>query len=267
MTGAQRGLTLIELLVALALALIALFAASTLLISSTRSAGDLQVRSDLLLEQQVAQNYLLANVREAAFVYPSGTPITLPVNYSTTRPGGGTWTAGGSVPLLAFIQAPERPVSGCALTNADTRRACYTFRAYYPVRRADWVAGAPDPANPGPDAGNDDRWVLAEFAQPLNATTPPTVSGALNLAAAGLSGTASLLLDYVQQAAPGLPPLLSAVTPSPQTPGGVRVTLNVSLNRNMRGRDTTQPARPGASPASWVQSVTIAPRNVGTLPP
>ena len=47
----------------------------------------------------------------------------------------------------------------------------------------------------------------------------------------------------------------------------VRVTLNVSLNRNVRGRDTTQPARPGASPASWVQSVTIAPRNVGTLPP
>ena len=66
MTGAQRGLTLIELLVALALALIALFAASNLLISSTQSAGDLQVRSDLLLEQQVAQNYLLANVREAA---------------------------------------------------------------------------------------------------------------------------------------------------------------------------------------------------------
>lgn len=262
-----QGFTLIELLIGISLALLVLFAASSLLISSSRSASDLQVRNDLLLEQQVAANYLIAGAREAAYVYPNGTPINLPANYSTTRPGGGSWTVGGSVPILAFIQAPERPVAGCALTTADTRRACYVFRAYYPVLRSDWTAGAPDEANPGPDTSNDTRWVLAEFAQPLNAVTPPTITGALNLAAAGLDGTASLLLDYVQPAVPGLPDLLSAVTPAPQTPGGVRVTLNLSLNRAVRGRDTTLPARPDANPVNWVQRVTVAPRNVGTLSP
>lgn len=262
-----QGFTLIELLVALSLALVVLFAASNLLIGSSRSASDLQVRNDLLLEQQVAVNYLLAGAREAAYVYPAGTVINLPAHYSTARPGGGSWTVGGSVPILAFLQAPERPVAGCALTTAETRRACYTFRAYYPVRRADWVAGAPDQANPGPDPGNDDRWVLAEFAQPLDAVTPPTVTGALNLAAAGLTGSASLLLDDVQPAVSGLPPLLSAVTSTPQTPGAVRVTVNVSLNRAVRGRDVTQPVRPDANPATWTQAMTVAPRNVGTLAP
>lgn len=262
-----QGFTLTELLIGIALALLVLFAAGSLLVSSSRSASDLQIRNDLLLEQQVAANYLLAGAREAAYVYPNGTAINLPAHYSTTRPGGGSWTVGGSVPILAFIQAPERPVAGCALTTADTRRACYTFRAYYPVRRADWTAAAPPEANPGADPGNDDRWVLAEFTQVLNAVTPPTVTGAQNLAAGGLNGAATLLLDYVQPAVPGLPALLDAVTPVPQAPGTVRVTMNLSLNRAVRGRDTTLPARPDATPATWVQRVTVAPRNVGTLAP
>lgn len=261
--------TLIELLVAVALALIIMFAASSLLISSSRSSGDLQARNDLLQEFQIAQNYLIANVREAAYVYPQGTTLNLGSGVTTRRPGGGNWVVGSaSAPILAIVKAPELPVSGC--TSND--RACYKFKAYYPVRRGTWVSGvsATGQNNPGADPSNQAAWLLVEYTKNLVQTTPPTVSQltALALSPTDLaSETGKLLLDYVQPAVTGLPPLFTAPPAGPQVAGQTRVTVNLSVSRAVAGKAVVVPVRPSTDPATWVQSVLVSPRNVGRLNP
>ncbi|GAA5438042.1 PilW family protein [Deinococcus aquaticus] len=261
--------TLIELLVAVALALIIMFAASSLLISSSRSSGDLQARNDLLQEFQIAQNYLIANVREAAYVYPQGTTLNLGGGVTTRRPGGGNWVVGSaSAPILAIVKAPQEAVSGCVAGNED---ACYKFKAYYPVRRGTWVAGLGDTQNnPGADPSNEDAWLLVEYTKNLVQTTPPTVSQltALPLTPGGLNGeSGKLLLDYVQPAVTGLPPLFTAPPAGPQVAGQTRVTVNLSVSRTVAGKAAVVPARPSTDPATWVQGVLVSPRNVGRLNP
>ena len=262
--------TLIELLVAVALALIIMFAASSLLISSSRSSGDLQARNDLLQEFQIAQNYLIANVREAAYVYPQGTTLDLGSGVTTRRPGGGNWVVGSaSAPILAIVKAPQEAVSGCSSTNGD---ACYKFKAYYPVRRGTWVSGvsASGQNNPGADPSNEDTWLLVEYTKNLVQTAPPTVSQLTDLALTpgGLNGeSGKLLLDYVQPAVTDLPPLFTAPPAGPQVAGQTRVAVNLSVSRVMAGKAVVVPARPSTDPATWVQSVLVSPRNVGRLNP
>ena len=260
--------TLIELLVAVALALIILFAASSLLISSSRSSSDLQVRNDLLQEQQIAQNYLIANLREAAYVYPQGTTLNLGSGVTTQRPGGGAWVVGSSTaPILAIVKAPELPVSGCSASND---RACYKFKAYYPVVRATWVSGvgAASQNNPGADPSNETSWLLVEYTKNLVQTTPPTITQLTDLAPVGLNGeSGKLLLDYVQPAVTGLPPLFEVPAAGPQAAGQTRVTVNLSVSRAASGKIVAVPARASTDPATWVQPVLVAPRNVGRLTP
>lgn len=260
--------TLIELLVAVGLALIILFAASSLLISSSRSSSDLQVRNDLLQEQQIAQNYLIANVREAAYVYPQGTSLNLGSGVTTRRPGGGAWVVGSATaPILAIVKAPELPVSGCSSSND---RACYKFKAYYPVVRSTWVGGlsAASQNNPGADPSNETSWLLVEYTKNLVQTTPPTVTQLTALAPGGLDGeSGKLLLDYVQPAVTGLPPLFEVPAAGPQAAGQTRVTVNLSVSRAASGKVVAVPTRASTDPATWTQPVLIAPRNVGRLTP
>ncbi|MGM9321540.1 PilW family protein [Deinococcus aquaticus] len=260
--------TLIELLVAVALALIIMFAASSLLISSSRSSGDLQARNDLLQEFQIAQNYLIANVREAAYVYPQGTTLNLGGGTTTQRPGGGNWVVGSaSAPILAIVRAPELPVSGCSASND---RACYKFKAYYPVLRATWVSGLGPTSqnNPGADPANETSWLLVEYTKNLVQTTPPTITELTDLTLVPVTGASGkLLLDYVQPAVTGLPPLFTAPPAGPQVAGQTRVTVNISVSRAVAGKAVVVPVRPSTDPATWVQSVLVSPRNVGRLNP
>ncbi|GGS17027.1 PulJ/GspJ family protein [Deinococcus knuensis] len=259
--------TLIELLVAVALALIIMFAASSLLISSSRSSGDLQARNDLLQEFQIAQNYLIANVREAAYVYPQGTTLNLGSGVTTRRPGGGNWVVGSaSAPILAIVKAPQEAVSGCSSTNGN---ACYKFKAYYPVLRKTWVDDSTGTQNdPGADPSNEGSWLLIEYTKNLVQTTPPTVTELTALAPGGLNGAnGKLLLDYVQPAVTGLPPLFTAPPAGPQVAGQTRVTVNLSVSRTVAGKAVVVPARPGTDPTTWVQGVLVSPRNVGRLNP
>ncbi|MVN85389.1 prepilin-type N-terminal cleavage/methylation domain-containing protein [Deinococcus sp. HMF7620] len=273
MSSRNHGFTLIELLVAVALALIVLFAASNLLISSSSSATNLQARNDMAQEGQIALNYIAANVREAAYVYPNGTTLNLGGGDTTRRPGGGSWVVGNTnAPILAFIKAPKdvppsdpcvHPVTG-ALDNED---ACYKFVAYYPVLRSYWVnhISAESQNYPGADPANGDRWLLVEYRRNILANTLPTMAnlGILNVA----SGSGKILLDYVQPAVPNLQPLFTVQADSPQTPGNVRVTMNFSMNRLASGKEVTIPARPSPDPATWTQTLSAAPRNIGTLAP
>ncbi|MFT2719831.1 PilW family protein [Deinococcus sp. A31D244] len=271
MTASTRArtaaFTLIELLVAVALALIIMFAASSLLISSSRSSGDLQARNDLLQEFQIAQNYIVANVREAAYVYPQGTTLNLGSGKTTKRPGGGTWVVGSaSAPILAIVKAPQEAVTGCAAGNEN---ACYKFKAYYPVLRKTWVDDSAGTQNdPGVDPSNEGSWLLIEYTKNLIQTTPPTVSQLTALAPGGLNGeSGKLLLDYVQPAVTGLPPLFSAPPTGPQVAGQTRVAVNLSVSRAVAGKAVVVPVRPSTDPATWVQGVLVSPRNVGRLNP
>lgn len=260
--------TLIELLVAVSLALIILFAASSLLISSSRSSSDLQIRNDLLQEQQIAQNYLIANVREAAYVYPQGTTLNLASGTTTERPGGGAWVVGSATaPILAIVKAPELPVSGCSPSND---RACYKFKAYYPVVRSTWVGGLSNTSqnNPGADPSNATSWLLIEYTKNIDQTMPPTLTQLTELASNGLGNVSGkLLLDYVQPAVTGLPPLFEVPAAGPQAAGQTRVTMNLSVSRAASGKTVAVPARASTDPATWTQPVLIAPRNVGRLNP
>ncbi|MBZ9750385.1 prepilin-type N-terminal cleavage/methylation domain-containing protein [Deinococcus sp. HMF7604] len=269
MSSRNHGFTLIELLVAVALALIVLFAASNLLISSSSSATNLQARNDMAQEGQIALNYIAANVREAAYVYPNGTTLNLGGGDTTRRPGGGNWVVGNSTaPILAFIKAPRLPVAGCwkvTENELNDDKACYKFVAYYPVLRSAWVAASTGQNNPGSDLANGERWLLVEYRKNLPLNSPPTLTNLAGLNVASSSGR--LLLDYVQPAVPNLRPLFSVQADSPQTPGNVRVTLNLSLSRLVERREINIPARPSPDPATWTQTLSAAPRNIGTLAP
>ena len=88
------------------------------------------------------------------------------------------------------------------------------------------------------------------------------------LAPGGLNGeSGKLLLDYVQPAVTGLPPLFEVPAAGPQAAGQTRVTVNLSVSRAASGKIVAVPARASTDPATWVQPVLIAPRNVGRLNP
>ncbi|QFP75939.1 PilW family protein [Deinococcus sp. AJ005] len=273
-----QGLTLIELLVAIALGLLVLLAATNLLISSSRSATDVQGRSELLEESQIAQNYMAAQIREAVYVFPAGTTITLgATGYTFKNPvtSNGTWVVGqADAPIVAFVRPPQLLPAG-ANTCASDVKYCYQFFAYYPVRRSVWTGsgGATSLNNPGIDTSNTDRWVLVEYRS--NYASAPALSS-LNVsgysAASGSSGR--LLLDYVQPQALALantPPLFEVITPPAgtlQAPGNTSVTINLAVSRQTRGRAVTVPPRNATT--TGPQSVTplvVTPRNVGNLSP
>lgn len=276
-----QGLTLIELLVAIALGLAIFLVASNLLVSSSRSATDLQGRNELLEESQIAQNYMASQLREAVYVFPVGTTITLGGGYTTRRPVTGDWKVGdAAAPIAAFVRPPQLlpnptgPLSEqCTGTASGDIRRCYKFIAYYPVKRSDWVSGATSFNNPGVDEINKDRWVLVEYrnnyasAPALSTLTVPSYS-----AASG--GEGRLLLDYVQPqplALPSTPPLFEVTTPPAgtlQAPGNTSVTINLAVSRQTRGQAVTVPARNATT--TGPQSVTplvVTPRNVGNLAP
>ncbi|CAM4140164.1 PilW family protein [Deinococcus marmoris] len=273
-----QGLTLIELLVAIALGLAIFLVASNLLVSSSRSATDLQGRNELLEESQIAQNYMAAQIREAVYVFPVGTTITLGGGYTTRRPVTGDWKVGdAAAPIVAFVRPPQLlpnptgPLSEqCTGTASGDIRRCYKFIAYYPVKRSDWVSGATSFNNPGADEINKDRWVLVEYRN--NYVSAPALS-TLNVPSysAASGGEGRLLLDYVQPqplALTGTPPLFEVTTAAPQAPGNTSVTINLALSRQVGGRAVTVPARNAAT--TGPQSVTplvVTPRNVGNLAP
>ncbi|CAM3395596.1 Prepilin-type cleavage/methylation domain-containing protein [Deinococcus saxicola] len=277
-----QGLTLIELLVAIALGLLVLLAASNLLISSSRSATDVQGRNELLEESQIAQNYMAAQIREAVYVFPVGTTFDLGGGDTVKRPGGGAWKVGevNKPSIVAFIRPPQSlptVTNTCTSTSstgiiASNVKYCYQFFAYYPMLRSSWVAQAGGQNNPGIDIANESRWVLVELRRKY-ATAPMiaslTASSYMPPYTDGEYGR--LLLDYVQPqslALTGTPPLFEVTTAAPQAPGNTSVTINLALSRQVGGRAVTVPTRnAGTTGPQSVTPLVVTPRNVGNLAP
>lgn len=179
------GLTLVELLVA-----IAIFGLITLLVSqfftgSTSVSMASSSRAELQQEVLNAQQLMAANVKEAWYIYPPGSTLNMSTTALTRRPAGGnTWTV-GTDPILALVLLPQVP-------GGD-----YRFRAYYPVQRSVWVEGTAESSwrNPGANALNDGRvWVLAEYRVNL---PPAAVSNMVSSPPNVTGGQANLLADYI----------------------------------------------------------------------
>lgn len=256
MNARARGLTLVELLVAVALGLLVLAVASNLLISSSRTASDVQARNELLQEGQIAQNYLAAQLREAAHVFLPGTVLDL------GGPGWGlgqtSWTVGDPAqPAVALVRPPRVLGANCPAAPEQ----CYQFLAYLAVPRQSWVEAASGPDDPGADPRNADRWVLVEVRR-LYAAGPPAASlgGGAYTPPPGDGGR--LLLDYVR---PAEAPPLFVVNGSAQAPGQLSVDINLALSRRLGGQELRVPAA-GDTPAVSVTTVQVAPRNLGNLP-
>ncbi|UQN05553.1 PilW family protein [Deinococcus sp. QL22] len=265
-----QGITLIELLIGMALAVLVLATAFNLFTSSTKTASDLQNRNELQAELQIAQNYLAAQVREAVYVFPQGTTLNLGSGYTPKRPVAGSWRVGdNATPVLAFIRPPEDLTASCP-SNED---GCYKFYAYYPLLRSGWVSGATSYNDPGQDPQNGNRWVLAEYR--ANYDTPPLLSTLSSAYTPPAGGQGRLLLDYLQPTAlalAGTPTLfVQQDGPAPatiQTAGAVSVTLNFALSRQLRGSVLHLPGRGASTPVTdTVRAVTVFPRNLGSLAP
>lgn len=251
----QAGLTLVELLVGMALMGIVLAALVAYFSQSGRVSTQSSTRAELQQEVLNAQQLIAGKLKEAWYVYPPGQTLVMAASDAPTvrNPvtGNQSWTV-GTHPLLAMVLPPE---SGTGP---------YRFFAYYPVKRSVWVSGtaATSWRNPGPDAANEETWVIAEYRGSIAAgaggappATPPSVP----------AGTANLLADYI---APTIQ-TTGVTTPSntytmftydQDTGGTVRsVTLNLAVARQSGG---TLMRLPGPS---GTYSTTVFPANIGRV--
>ena len=250
------GFTLIELLVAMALLGVLLTAVVAFNISTSRSAAALQARNELLPELQNVQNYMASKLKQAVYVFPTGTVVNMGSGYSTTNPSGGnSWTI-GTDPIVAFILPPSAPASGqCA--SSPGPETCYAFYAFYAMKRSTLVAKAAGANNPGADAGNDgSAWVLMEYRANY---APPGFNPAV--ITRGLTGR--LLMDDLapttQTGTDDARQLFTQVDGA-QTPGVTAVTLQLGARRSVAGQSVRVPV---PTPAASRDTLTVYPRNVG----
>ncbi|GAA0511132.1 prepilin-type N-terminal cleavage/methylation domain-containing protein [Deinococcus depolymerans] len=179
------GLTLIEILIALALSLLVLSAAYALTTSTAQANAVLTTRSQLTSEATVASSLLSARLREACAVFPQNTAVTLPAGVAGTKNAANTtvWRV-GTDPFVAFV-VPASTVSG----------STPMLYAYYLLSRARYNEQMPDtqdiPANSA-----ETSQVLMEFEVPVTAaacTAPLTVA-----VAPATNAQALLLAEYVR---------------------------------------------------------------------
>ncbi|WP_339093985.1 PilW family protein [Deinococcus sp. VB343] len=174
-TSARLGFTLIELLLAMAITLMLLGLVFTLVMGTNRLSGSLASSALSQHELLNAQELLGSRVREAAFIVPSGTSVTLPNTAKTRNLSGSATTVIGAAatPMLALVlpprTAPTTSSPNCNPTaSPPVTQECYRFIAYYPVRRSAWLAATVngttlDTDYPGASPANDAAWVLVEF--------------------------------------------------------------------------------------------------------
>ncbi|MFN4250780.1 prepilin-type N-terminal cleavage/methylation domain-containing protein [Deinococcus sp.] len=180
------GLTLIEILIALALSLLVLGAAYALTTSTAQANAVLTTRSQLTNEATVASSLLSARLREACAVFPQNTAVTLPAGVAGTRNAANTtiWRVGAD-PFVAFVVPASTAVSG----------STPMMYAYYLLSRDQYNAQMPA-AQKIVAHSTETSQVLMEFEVPVTAaacTAPLTLT-----TAPGTNAQALLLAEYVR---------------------------------------------------------------------
>jgi prepilin-type N-terminal cleavage/methylation domain-containing protein len=197
----RRGFTLFEMIIAMAVMGILLVSFIQFFVGSLKSAQDLDSRSELVTEGQIAHQLIAARLQEAWYILPPGTSLTLshPSAWMITKPSGGTtWTVeNSSEPFLAMVLPPTNLGQACSTGNTG---GCYRFFAYYSIARSSYVSNTSsrtndrligDPSNPG-------AWVLMQYRGFLPSGTVASNSSTTNVTPSSLIDIrADLLADYV----------------------------------------------------------------------
>jgi prepilin-type N-terminal cleavage/methylation domain-containing protein len=204
----KEAFTLIELLVAIAIFSIILTLVMSALRTGSNALGVIVGEADIIEDARAASAIIADEIGQAAYVYPPGTVLTLNSSgsYTTENPNGGNqWTVGDD-PIIAMITAPNAIFTPTDTCSNATTQFCYTFVAFYPVKRSTVVANRGYLADPPNDNGADAKWVLYEYRANLtnvdgNSIGPdPTdlvkhLNGEIPSTYGGI--TAQILVDYV----------------------------------------------------------------------
>ncbi len=271
MRGRQGGLTLVELLVAMALIGIVMTALLNFFTQSSRVSVQSSSRSELQQEVLNAQQLIAGKLKEAFYIYPPGSTVSLPTADVTQNPitNLSNWsitsTTTSNHPMLAMILPPRSSAMTCvaATTTAPNPEGCYRFIAYYPVKRSVWLTGigSDKTRNPGADAANDSAWVLAEYRQVMPVTFTPSSYPFTTAPTAPGGGVANILSDYVAPTtATGATYTMFTYTTLGTAPATVTaVTLNLATARNSGGNTLRLPG------ATGTYSISVYPTNVGKI--
>lgn len=195
----NSAFTLVELLVSMAIFSIILGLVMSALRTGSNTLGVIIGEADIIEDARAASAIIADEISQAAYIYPPGTTLTLNTSgYTTVNPktGNRTWTVGED-PIIAMITPPN---TGNVNGDCDNDPAfCYTFVAFYPVRRGLVAQNKPYFADPPNDTGNNEKWVLYEYRRRLDIGASPLefigLQGRIPTEFGGIA--AQILVDYV----------------------------------------------------------------------
>ena len=238
----QGGFTLIEMLIGMAIFGILMIAFTQIFGGSLRASGQINARNELVNEGQIAQQLITSRLQSAYYFYAGTLQLTSSITTkNTVRDGAGQdWTV-GTDPFIAMLVPPEAK----GVCQLGQTQFCFTFYAYYPIRRADLIAGVKASAPPE-DPNNANVWILMEYRanifdgidrsvdQLANPPLPGTPSGTAYF---GGKRSGKMLVDYVQPL--GAAPYNTMFTVNTV---GKFVDFNLRLQQNRGGKTLTAPA-------------------------
>jgi len=268
-----QGFTLVELLISLALLGIVLTAVISINIGTSQSAAALQVRNDLTPELQIAQSYMAGKLGQAAYVFPVGANVQMTATANTAvSPSGSTNFKVGTDPVIAFV-LPPKIVGTTASTKCSTVTValksdyCYTFYAFYAMKRSNYISAVSGADDSGANPANDSTaWVLMEYrgvySDPNASYMATGFSQFVTEIPTGNRGR--LLMDYLvpYPTTSALPLFSTNVTQTPpgsQQAGVATVSMNLAASQVV----ANQTVRVPTSNSTAFTSVTVYPRNVG----
>lgn len=236
----RRGFTLLELVIAMAVMGILMVSFIQFFVGSLKTAQDLDSRSELVAEGQIAHQLISARLQEAWYILPPATTVTLSHTsaWMITKPSGGTgWTVeSSSEPFIAMVLPPTNLGQTCS--SSDTS-GCYRFFAYYAIKRSDYVTNTSTRTNDRlfSDPSNPNALVLMQYSGFLPSGTVASNSTTTTVTPSSLHNIrADLLADYVV-------PVNTSVTFSNYQPFDLigtaapyRVVLDLRFSRTVQGR-------------------------------
>ncbi|MEZ4631411.1 MAG: prepilin-type N-terminal cleavage/methylation domain-containing protein [Deinococcales bacterium] len=190
----QQGLSMIELLAALAIFVLLLIGLTQGVLGGSASVSTMLWQGELVEDQRVASAIIANRSANAVYVYVPGIDIELAYDVSTLNPAtnDSQWQVGRD-PFLAFIESPLNKLLSC---SSSTPEACLVFVAYYAIRRDRLVLDSQ--YHYLKDDSNNNKWVLMEYEQRLNLSYDDLLdANNIPIDSQVLQAKGNILVDYL----------------------------------------------------------------------